>query len=112
MKPEILTQWTSENSAELYGIRNWGSGYFDISENGHVIVKPHGCSKNDTFINLLDIIKEIEKKDFNMPVLIRFGGIVASQIKLLNESFQKAIKELAIYWLLINETPIHIGNPR
>ena len=28
-KNRTLQRWSSEDSAELYGIRNWGAGYFD-----------------------------------------------------------------------------------
>ena len=31
-------EWTPAESAELYGIRNWGAGYFDIADNGEVTV--------------------------------------------------------------------------
>ncbi len=30
--------WTVEDSAEVYGIRDWGNGYFDISSKGEVMV--------------------------------------------------------------------------
>ena len=42
MKVETLTRWTVNDAAELYGIRNWGMGYFDINEEGEVIVRPQG----------------------------------------------------------------------
>ena len=42
MRQDALTRWTSENAAELYGIRGWGSGYFDVSPGGEVIVRPNG----------------------------------------------------------------------
>ena len=31
--------WTIEDSAELYGIREWGHGYFDVSAKGEVVVE-------------------------------------------------------------------------
>jgi arginine decarboxylase-like protein len=30
--------WSTEESAELYGIREWGHDYFDISKQGEVVV--------------------------------------------------------------------------
>mgnify|MGYP002685790659 CR=1 FL=1 len=35
-----MTRWTVEDSADLYQIREWGAGYFSISEDGDVIVTP------------------------------------------------------------------------
>ena len=29
-----MQQWTVEDSVDLYGIRNWSTGYFDISPKG------------------------------------------------------------------------------
>ena len=38
-KTEVLGRWTKEKSEELYGIKNWGAGYFSISDGGEV---PYG----------------------------------------------------------------------
>jgi len=42
MKVDALTRWTTDDARDLYGIRNWGVGYFDISEQGEVVVRPKG----------------------------------------------------------------------
>ena len=36
------SNWGIEQSKDLYGIGNWGSGYFEIGKNGQVQVTPHG----------------------------------------------------------------------
>ena len=36
------TEWSVEQSAELYGINNWGADYFSVSRKGEVMVHPHG----------------------------------------------------------------------
>jgi len=109
MKAEVLTQWTSEDSAELYGIRNWGAGYFDISEKGRVVVNLHKAGQ-DTLIDLLDVVNDLQRKKFSMPVLLRFADILSSQINQLNNSFVKAIKEAdykgsyrAVYPIKVNQ---------
>ena len=33
-------QWTVADSAKLYGINNWGNGYFATNNDGHVTVHP------------------------------------------------------------------------
>ena len=33
-----LQQWSVEDSTELYGIRNWGAGYFGVSPEGDVVI--------------------------------------------------------------------------
>ena len=37
-----LQQWSVEDSTELYGIRNWGAGYFGVSPEGDVVIYPSG----------------------------------------------------------------------
>ncbi len=92
MKTNALSRWTSEDSAETYFIRNWGAQYFDISEDGHVLVKPGGPGSEAT-IDLYDTVKELAGKDCSMPVLIRFADILARQIRELNSSFATVMKE-------------------
>jgi arginine decarboxylase len=92
MRQEALTRWTAENAVELYGIRNWGLGYFDIAANGEVVVRPQG-PKGAVTVRLLDLVKQLEKRGLGMPVLIRFANVLAAQIEQLNESFRKAIRD-------------------
>ncbi len=92
MKVEALTRWTVDDSAELYGIRNWGAGYFDISEKGEVVVLPKGKGSG-TAISLMDIVSGLHARGMTMPVLLRFGDILASRVELLNNSFRKAMAE-------------------
>src|SRR6476619_1624259 len=33
--------WTVAESARIYGIRNWGLGYFSVNDAGHVVVQPN-----------------------------------------------------------------------
>jgi arginine decarboxylase len=90
MRQEALTRWTAENSAELYGIRNWGLGYFDVTPGGEVIVRPNG-PHSPTEVSLMNLIAECHDRGLNMPVLLRFSNILASRIEEINESFRRAI---------------------
>ena len=92
MRQEALTRWTADNAAELYGIRNWGSGYFDVSAGGDVIVRPNGPHR-PTEVSLMNLIDECHNRGLNMPVLLRFSNILASRIDEINESFRRAIKD-------------------
>jgi len=92
-KKSTLQRWSSEDSAELYGIRNWGTGYFDISSDGDVIVRPFG-NKNPVSVSIPAIIQGIRERGLDMPVLLRIENILDSQISQIHESFRKAIKTL------------------
>ncbi|MBW7907797.1 MAG: biosynthetic arginine decarboxylase [Kiritimatiellae bacterium] len=92
MKTDSLTRWTSNDTAELYGVRNWGGGYFDVSEKGELIVRPKGKGTGET-IGMTQIIEDLKARGIAMPVLLRFGDILSSRIAAINLSFRKAIEE-------------------
>ncbi len=92
MKPETLTRWTSEQSADLFGVRNWGIGYFDVSDKGELTVRPRGKG-SDATISMVDILDGLKARGIGMPVLLRFGDILASRIAAINGSFHKAMAE-------------------
>jgi arginine decarboxylase len=85
------TTWSVEQSAEIYGINNWGAGYFSVSDSGEVIVHPHG---NGTGVSLRKIVDGLIERGLDMPVLLRFSDILDSRIKRLHEGFGHAIREL------------------
>ncbi len=33
--------WTPEDSSRMYGIPDWGQGFFGVNEAGHMTVRPH-----------------------------------------------------------------------
>ena len=82
--------WSAERSAETYGIGNWGAGYFNVSEEGEVVVRPHG---NGTGVSLRRIVDGLIDRGLDMPVLLRFPDILDSRIKQLHDGFRRAIEE-------------------
>jgi arginine decarboxylase len=85
-----MERWTIENSADLYGVRNWGGGYFDISDKGEVVINPTGKTASQV-VSMMDIISGIKERGLKMPILLRLGDILQSRISLLHDSFQTAI---------------------
>lgn len=92
MKVETLTRWSVNDAAELYGIRNWGLGYFDINEEGEVIVRPQGKAGTAS-TSLKAIIADLQARGVAMPVLLRFSDVLASRVAQINQAFAKAITE-------------------
>jgi len=88
-----LRRWTIEKSEELYGIKNWGAGYFSISENGEVMINPYK-ENNKAAISIMDIISGIRERGMDMPVLLRIENLLDAQISYLNNSFADAMKKL------------------
>ncbi len=108
MKTETLTRWTSADSAELYGVRNWGSGYFDISDRGELIIRPKGKGTAET-ISMMQIVDGLKARGIGMPVLLRFGDILASRIATINGSFHKAIADAGYKGLFRGVYPIKVN---
>ena len=88
-----LQQWSVEDSTELYGIRNWGAGYFGVSSEGDVVIYPSGNNKG-VAVSVPEVIRGMRERGYDMPVLLRIENILDSQITLLHESFRKAIDSL------------------
>ncbi|MFO1483065.1 MAG: biosynthetic arginine decarboxylase [Verrucomicrobiaceae bacterium] len=84
--------WSIEESADLYGIREWGHSYFDISKQGEVVVNLKDGKKTKS-VSLASIVKGLRERGTQLPLLIRFGDLLRWRIDELNEGFATAIKE-------------------
>lgn len=85
-----MKKWTIEDSKELYNINGWGTSYFGINEKGDVCVSP--C-KDNTEIDLRDVMDELALRDVAPPVLLRFPDILDNRIEKTASCFDKAKKE-------------------
>lgn len=68
----------------------WGTSYFGINEKGDVYVTP--C-KDDTQIDLHDVMDELSLRDITPPVLLRFPDILDNRIEKTWSCFKKASDE-------------------
>ncbi|MBQ9336861.1 MAG: biosynthetic arginine decarboxylase [Lentisphaeria bacterium] len=91
VRKEAFEHWTARDSAELYGIRDWGAGYFDVNEKGELTVTAFG--QDGPAVSLMEIVRGIKERGMDMPVLLRLRNILDTQIRLLHSSFAKAIKQ-------------------
>jgi arginine 2-monooxygenase len=85
-----MKKWTIEDSKELYNINGWGVSYFGVNEDGNVYVSP---SKDQTRIDLKEVMNELALRDVTTPVLLRFPDILDNRIEQTASCFQKAKKE-------------------
>lgn len=86
----MMKKWTIEDSNELYNMSGWGTSYFGINEKGDVYVTP--C-KDDTQIDLHDVMDELSLRDITPPVLLRFPDILDNRIEKTWSCFKKASDE-------------------
>ncbi len=84
--------WSIEESAATYGIREWGNNYFDVSTKGEVVVHLRDGNKTKP-VSIPDIVRGMKERGMKLPVLIRFGDLLRGRIEELNEGFGTAIRE-------------------
>ena len=82
-------RWTIEDSEELYRITGWGEPYFSINAAGHITVSPQGDRGGS--LDLFELVNALQKRNLNLPLLIRFSDILEDRIERLNAAFAKAI---------------------
>ena len=83
--------WSVADAIEAYGIRDWGNNYFQISDEGRVLVTPQGQAGHT--IDLKALVDEVGQRGVGLPLLLRFSDILRSRIDELNQAFQRAISE-------------------
>ncbi|MBR9909771.1 MAG: biosynthetic arginine decarboxylase [Gammaproteobacteria bacterium] len=98
------TAWSTEDSAELYGINGWGNDYFGLNKDGLVTAKTL-----HTEVPLMNIVKGVLERDLQMPVLLRIENILDAQVSRLNNAFRKAIEELGYKNIYRGVYPIKVN---
>lgn len=92
MRSRTLEKWTVERSSELYGVDNWGGGYFRITPDGKMGITPF--PGKDVCVPIPSIISGLQERGLGLPVLLRLENLLDAQISLLHDSFAKSIADL------------------
>ncbi|MEO6323636.1 MAG: biosynthetic arginine decarboxylase [Thermoanaerobaculia bacterium] len=99
------------NDAEkLYGIENWGKGFFSVSDEGNLLVHP--TKEAHRFIDLKSVIDDVALRGTSTPVVVRFPQILASTVRELNEAFSHAIKEYDYEGVFRGVFPIKVNQKK
>jgi arginine decarboxylase len=115
--------WRIEDSIDLYQIAAWGSGFFRVNARGRVEVTPEG--PQGPSLDLFDLVEQLRERDMELPLLLRFPGIIKSRIEALCGAFDRAIADEgyrgryhAVYPIKVNqqrkvvEALLEHGHPR
>lgn len=92
VKHEEETVWTAQDSADLYGVKEWGAGYFNISEQGDAVVTAQ-FAEHEVSVPIIDIVRGMSERGLAMPAVLRVENILDHRIKELNEAFARAIEQ-------------------
>lgn len=82
-----MRKWRIEDSAELYNINGWGRNYFSINDKGHVQVTP---KEGLASVDLKEIMDELQVRDVQAPVLLRFPDILDNRVEKISKCFKRA----------------------
>ena len=91
MSQNELRAWTIRDSAELYQLSAWGSGWFGINDRGELMVQPHGPT--GPRFSLPEVVEDLRNRDIELPILLRVSDILELRVRALASTFQKAITE-------------------
>ncbi|MGF1511382.1 MAG: biosynthetic arginine decarboxylase [Myxococcota bacterium] len=86
MKP-----WTIRDSAELYNIAGWSNGYFDISDEGNVMLTANATRGQP--LDVKRLVDDLVRRGLSLPLLLRFSDILSRRVEEIHNAFQSKIVE-------------------
>ncbi len=92
IQAEPAQEWTIEQSSRLYGVRDWGADYFDITDTGDAVVSLKFGDKTVT-VPIIDIVNGMKERGLDMPAVLRIENLLDIRLTQLNEAFARAILE-------------------
>jgi len=84
------SNWSIKDSANYYGLKQWGGGHFSIDNDGFMRVHPLRDTRS---IRIHDIVKEAAEKGLKPPLTVRIQDLLHTRVIELNHLFQEAIKD-------------------
>jgi arginine decarboxylase len=106
-RSDPMRLWTIKDSMDTYGVASWGRDHFNINEQGNLTVGTAAAT-----VDLKALVDDLAKRGIQMPLLIRFSGLLESRIRLLNEAFNQAIKEYGYGGQYRGVYPIKVNQSR
>jgi arginine decarboxylase len=83
--------WSPADSSKLYGISQWGQGYFSVNPEGHVVVHP--TQTPTVRVDLKKLVDELRERDIALPILVRFTDILRHRVQRIHDAFANAIRD-------------------
>lgn len=101
---------TPEDVSQIYGVGNWGQGYFEVNRWGNLVAHP---AKGDPrFVDLKQLIDAlVGQRKVQLPILLRFPQILTNQLKNLQHTFHEAAREFSYAGRHLPVFPMKV-NPR
>jgi arginine decarboxylase len=101
--------FTTRDAVRLYGIENWGNSYFDVNEQGHLVVRPE---RDERSVDLYALVQRLRRKKVRFPMLLRFPQMLSSRVREMWDAFGKAIAEYGYGNRYLGVFPIKVNQRR
>jgi arginine decarboxylase len=105
-----LASWKLQDAVEVYGVRNWGKGYFGVNALGHVTVHP--TKEPDRAIDLKELVDQLQTRGIQLPLLLRFTDILRHRVGEIAEAFKTASQEFGYQGEYCCVYPIKVNQQR
>ena len=100
----------AKRARRVWNIDQWGSGYYDVDDTGHALVRPLGSEIEGPALPLDDLVAELKAAGLRLPVLVRFIDILHDRVEQLCAAFDTAMAEeefrggyTAVYPIKVNQ---------
>ena len=100
--------WNSESSAELYQVRGWSNGFFDVNSHGNMVAIPDG----EHPIDLKALCDDLTGRGMSAPILLRFSDMLKQRMKQIHDRFQIAREESGYEGRYYGVYPIKVNQQR
>lgn len=101
---------SAAQARRTYNIDQWGSGYFDVDDHGHAVVRPLGSEIEGPALPLDALVDQLREAGLRLPVLVRFTDILHDRVEQLCAAFDTAMREesfqggyTAVYPIKVNQ---------
>jgi arginine decarboxylase len=83
--------WSTEDAAEMYRVAGWSEGYFEVGDNGHLMIVL--ADGSDTRVDLYELVLGIEERGVKPPVLVGLPQLVEARMAAMARAFGEAIAD-------------------
>ncbi|RMH05245.1 MAG: biosynthetic arginine decarboxylase [Planctomycetota bacterium] len=84
--------WTPQDAAALYGVDAWGQGFFAVTPDGRLTVRPTKDPARE--IDLLEVVEGMRERGFTTPILLRFSDLLQHRLKEIRDAFDRVMSEV------------------
>src|SRR2546421_1959278 len=110
MLKDAVDRWTVTDASEMYEVPRWGKAYFSVNDRGHIQVHP---TKDPALgIDMKELIERLQLRGLDLPILLRFNGILKDRLREINDAFSQAIKDHDYKGRYICVYPIKVNQQR